>query len=226
MSRTRMIRGGATHRNRQDYKKHQKEKEKERNETLNEKVKKNKSDNAMKSKLDVSSSDESDLKQSRRDIDHRKKKKKKKQQVLDQNDKDTFYDAGSEDDEFHWYTSDTFSAGSEDDEFHWYISDTFSTKVLKATVNEETLKYYDPSDDMSEKFRFGKAFHLTIDYDAFHTQREEAHQFIRDTSVNQALQELTLEGMYGYIPLAENFDTYTFAVLAVHRFRDEDLEQL
>jgi hypothetical protein len=122
---------------------------------------------------------------------------------------------------------DEFYEARMDDEDHfWYTSDTFSTKVLKLTVSEDNLRYFDPSDDMSEKARFGKAFHLTIDYDAFETPRDEGHLFIRDTSVDKALQELTLEEIYGYIPTQENFDTFAFAVRAVHRLRDEDLEKL
>ena len=74
---------------------------------------------------------------------------------------------------------------------------------------------------------FGKAFHLTIDYDSFETGREEDHYFIRDALVDHTLQDLTLEELYGYIPSASPFDTYTYAVCAVHRYyRDDDLEKL
>jgi hypothetical protein len=93
-------------------------------------------------------------------------------------------------------------------------------------VDEENMRYYDPSDDVSEKARLGKAFHLTIDYDSFETTCDEKHQFIWETSVNKALQEMTLEEIYGYIPMKENVDTFAFAVRALHRFRDQDLEEL
>ena len=67
---------------------------------------------------------------------------------------------------------------------------------------------------------------MTIDYDAYGTAREEAHHFTREASVNQSLQELTLEELYGYIPFASTFDTHANAVCAVHRYRDDDLEKL
>jgi hypothetical protein len=121
-----------------------------------------------------------------------------------------------------------YDARSEDDEYYWYSSDTFSTKVMKATINEQAMRFYDPSDELSEKAQFGKVFHLTLDYDSFETAREEKHQFIRDApSINQTLQEMTmLEEIYGYIPSPDIFDTSAFTVRAVHRYRDEDLAQL
>jgi hypothetical protein len=64
---------------------------------------------------------------------------------------------------------------------------------MKATINEQTMRFYDPSDKLSEKAQFGKAFHLTLDYDSFETAREEKHQFIWDASINQTLQEMTME---------------------------------
>jgi hypothetical protein len=97
---------------------------------------------------------------------------------------------------------------SENDEYYWYSSDTFSTKVMKTTVSDDELTFFDTSDDFSEKSRLGKAFHLTIDYDSFETMRDEEHHFIRDTSVNHVLQEMTLEELYGFIPSPNNFDTY------------------
>ena len=119
-----------------------------------------------------------------------------------------------------------YDARDDDDDHIWYTSDTFAARIMKATVSEDNLRYYDPNDDMSDKARLGKAFHLTIDYDSFSTPQMEEHQFIRDSSIDATLQEMTLEEIYGYIPSEINFDTYAFAVRAVHRLRDEDLEQL
>ena len=51
--------------------------------------------------------------------------------------------------------------------------------------------------------------------------------WFRDALVDHTLQDLTLEELYGYIPSASPFDTYTYAVCAVHRYyRDDDLEKL
>jgi hypothetical protein len=122
---------------------------------------------------------------------------------------------------------DTFyETTQENDEFYWYSSGSFSAKVMKATINEENLSYFDPSDDCSEKARLGRAFHLSIDYDSFPTAKDGKHQFIRDSSVDQTLEEMTMEEIFGYIPAATTFDTYAYAVRAVHRFRDEDLKDL
>ena len=97
---------------------------------------------------------------------------------------------------------------------------------MKATVDEDKMQFFDPSDSLTDRSRLGKAFHLTIDYDSFKTARDKEHCLIRDAAVNQSLQDMTWEVIYGYIPSKTTFDTYAFAVCAVHRYRDNGLEQL
>ena len=84
------------------------------------------------------------------------------QDTKDQEPEDIFHDAVSENDDCFWCSSESFTA-----------------RVMKAAVDEEKMRFFDPSDDMSEKSMFGKAFHLLIDYDAFETAREEEHQFVQ-----------------------------------------------
>jgi hypothetical protein len=87
---------------------------------------------------------------------------------------------------------------------------------MKSTVDDEEMTFFDPSDDLSEKARFGKAFHLTINCDFVETARGEDHLFIRDASINQQLQEMTLEEPHGCMPSPSAFDTHACAVCAVH----------
>jgi hypothetical protein len=75
---------------------------------------------------------------------------------------------------------------------------------------------FDPSNDTSDKARFGKAFYLSIDYDSFLTPQDEDHIFTQDASVNHILQEMTMEEIFGYIPSKTTFDTYVYALRAMH----------
>jgi hypothetical protein len=118
---------------------------------------------------------------------------------------DTFFDMQQEKDAF-------YKTQQESDEFYWYSSGSFSAKIMKAIIEDDDLHYFDSSDDTSDKPRFGKAFHLSIDYDSFSTPQDEDHVFTRDASVTHILQEMTMEEIFGYIPSETTFDTYAYAL--------------
>jgi hypothetical protein len=82
-------------------------------------------------------------------------------------------------------------------------------------MDEEHMRYFDPSHDASAKARLGKAFHLSIDYDSFLTPQDQEHQFVRDISMDQVVQDMTMEEIFGYIPSTMTFDTSAYAVRAV-----------
>jgi hypothetical protein len=109
-----------------------------------------------------------------------------------------------------------YNAPQESDEFCWCSSGSFSAKAMKATSKEDDLHYFDLSHDISDKARFGKAFHLSTDYDSFLTPQDENHVFTRDASVNDALQEMTMEEIIGCIPSETTFDTCAHALRAAH----------
>jgi hypothetical protein len=44
--------------------------------------------------------------------------------------------------------------------------------------DEQKMFFFDPG-DITEKGKFGKAFHLTLNYDAFLNKSEEKHIFVR-----------------------------------------------
>ena len=55
-----------------------------------------------------------------------------------------------------------------EDGFEWFISDTYCARV-RSTLNDEGddddgQYFFTPSDDIGEKSRLGKAFHLNIDF--------------------------------------------------------------
>jgi hypothetical protein len=99
-----------------------------------------------------------------------------------------------------------------------YTSDSFG--CARDEADEQKIFFFDPA-DISEKGKFGKAFHLTIDYDAFMTNKDKPHIFVRDSMVNGLLMDLTDEEIMGR---NHSFDSYAYAIRAVHRFKEEDLE--
>jgi hypothetical protein len=111
-----------------------------------------------------------------------------------------------------------YDAPQETDEFCWCSSGSFSAKAMKATSEEDDLHYFHLSHDISNKARFGKAFHLPVDYDSFLTPQDENHVFTRDASVNDALQEMTMEEIIRHIPSKTTFDTHAHALQAAHQF--------
>ncbi len=115
-----------------------------------------------------------------------------------------------EGDTFH--NAETHSAAS------GYYSDLFSSEIINPT--EQKMFFFDPQ-DISEKGRFGKAFHLTINYDAFSTNREEPNIFVRDSVVDAMLDQFSVDELLGK---NEAFDSYAYAIRAVHRFKEEELE--
>jgi hypothetical protein len=99
-----------------------------------------------------------------------------------------------------------------------YSSDSFC--CARNEGDEQKMFFFDPS-DISERGQFGKAFHLTIDYDAFMTNKEEPHIFVRDSMVDGLLMNLTDEEIMGR---NTSFDSYAYAIRAVHRFKEAELE--
>jgi hypothetical protein len=63
---------------------------------------------------------------------------------------------------------------------------------------EQDMFYFDP-EDISTEGQYGHAFHLTLNYDAFLTKREETAVFVKDYMVDNA-------------------------ICAVHRFKEAELE--
>jgi hypothetical protein len=57
-----------------------------------------------------------------------------------------------------------------------YYSDSFG--CARNDSDEQKMFFFDPG-DITEKGKFGKAFHLTLNYDAFLNKSEEKHIFVR-----------------------------------------------
>jgi hypothetical protein len=57
-----------------------------------------------------------------------------------------------------------------------YSSDSFGCK--RNDSDKQKMFFFDP-DDISEKGRFGRAFHLTLNFNTFPTTREEPRIFVR-----------------------------------------------
>jgi len=98
-----------------------------------------------------------------------------------------------------------------------YTGDSFS--CTRNRGNEQEMFFFDPS-DVSEKGKFGKAFHLTINYHAFRNNQAEPH-FVRDSVVDGLLMDLMEEEIMGRICC---FDSYAYAIQAVHCFKEDELE--
>ena len=113
-------------------------------------------------------------------------------------DGDTFHDASSFPTES--YSSDSFMCSRNQDD-------------------EQSMFYFDP-EDISIKGQYGRAFHLTINYDAFLTKREEPTVSVRESLVDELLMRIENDELLGK---NESFDSYVYALRAVHRFREEDL---
>jgi hypothetical protein len=76
--------------------------------------------------------------------------------------------------------------------------------------------YFNP-EDISTKGQCGRAFHLTLNYDAFLTKREEPTVFVRESMVDGLLMRIENEELTGK---NKSFDSYIYAIQAVHRFKE------
>jgi hypothetical protein len=79
------------------------------------------------------------------------------------------------------------------------------------------LSYYSDSrqlgrteKDISEKGRFGKAFHLTINYDAFNTNSLESQIFVRGSTVDKMLGQFTEDKLMGRFVCICNLSSASF----------------
>jgi hypothetical protein len=80
--------------------------------------------------------------------------------------------------------------------------------------------FFNPQ-DISEKGRFGTAFHLTVNYDAFPTIREEPNIFVHYSVVDAMLDQFSVDELVGR---NEAFDSYAYAIQGVCRFKEEELK--
>jgi hypothetical protein len=117
----------------------------------------------------------------------------------------------SEGDTFYDTTSTTFPVAG-------YSSDTFLCS--RNQDNEQAMFYFDPA-DISTKGQYGRAFHLTLNFDSFLTKREEPTVFVRESTVDALLTRIDNAELTGQ---NESFDSYVYAIRAVHRFKEEELE--
>ena len=78
-----------------------------------------------------------------------------------------------------------------------YFFDAMEDEIAPSRDYEQRY-FFDPSDDVSESARLGKAFHLTLDY-----------EFIRESQVDKFLDKLDGFELLGE---TEPFDTYAFGV--------------
>jgi hypothetical protein len=108
-------------------------------------------------------------------------------------------EANVETKEFHHQDEDIFSAETEeflpqDDEDNFFDTKRFgdSFGLSKHDLEEHGMFFFDP-DDITEKEKFGRAFHLTLNCAAFQTKREEPHLFVRDSTVNEMLDRFSSE---------------------------------
>jgi hypothetical protein len=92
-----------------------------------------------------------------------------------------------------------------------YSSDSLGCARNK--TDKQKMFFFNPS-NISEKGAFGCAFHLTIDYDAFMTNKEEPHIFVRDSMIEGMLMNLLEEEIMGR---TIRFESYAYAIQAVHR---------
>ena len=86
-----------------------------------------------------------------------------------------------------------------------YYFDTADNEIID-TQKHAHLYYFDPDDNISDKNRLGRAFHLTMDYD-----------FIRESEVDAFLDSLSEYEMTGG---NEPFDTYAYGVRTAVTLQD------
>ena len=79
-----------------------------------------------------------------------------------------------------------------------------------------TEKFYDTDDKINQKTKYGNTFHLSIP-----SQKE---CFIQNCQIDQFLNDASYEEIMGFIPKVDTFDSFRYAVQAIQRFRNEDIE--
>jgi len=95
-----------------------------------------------------------------------------------------------------------YNTAAEEPSWDWPPSETPNEPMFDARFTnepEEEPYFLDPSDNMSDKARRSKAFHLSLNYD----------QFVHDAQVNHFLNDLEDEELLGHF---EPFDTMAFAI--------------
>jgi hypothetical protein len=110
-------------------------------------------------------------------------------------DPEAFYDTKT-------YTKDEYPATS-------YYSNSFGCARNESA--KQKMIFFDPG-DITEKGKFGKAFHLTLNYDAFLSKSEEKHIFVRESTVDEMLDQFTQEELSGR---NESFDSYVYAIRCI-----------
>jgi hypothetical protein len=98
-----------------------------------------------------------------------------------------------------WKESIEKELSEEDD----HLEDFFETQpygtsfgIAKNESEDQEMFFFDPG-DITEKGQFGKAFHLTLNYDAFPTKREEPHIFVRDSTIDEMLNRVSSDELFG-----------------------------
>ena len=101
-------------------------------------------------------------------------------------------------------------------EAEWYIGEEAEDPDL------DDLHYFDPSDDFSSAAQQGRAFHLTLNYDAM-SNMDEPTEFLRDHAVEGLLSSFDNDELIGH---NRGFDSFAFAVQTAHKFNRMELEDV